>query len=82
MRKDNEIYCNKCGKRIGTEEDLARGEMLHVEKSWGYFSKRMVSVILLICAKSVMTQLSLILRFLWRYRRKMCLYNISTLYTK
>ena len=32
MRKDNEIYCNKCGKRIGTEEDLARGEMLHVEK--------------------------------------------------
>ncbi|MEE0421117.1 MAG: hypothetical protein UDG86_13850 [Lachnospiraceae bacterium] len=40
MRKDNEIYCNKCGKRIGTEEDLARGEMLHVEKIWGYFSKK------------------------------------------
>lgn len=40
MRKDNEIYCNKCGKRIGTEEDLARGEMLHVEKVWGYFSKK------------------------------------------
>ena len=40
MRKDNEIYCNKCGKRIGTEEDLARGEMLHVEKIWGVFFKK------------------------------------------
>ena len=40
MRRDNEIYCNKCGKRIGTEEDLTREEMLHVEKIWGYFSKK------------------------------------------
>lgn len=38
MRKNNEIFCNKCGKFVGTEENMTRHEMLHVEKVWGYFS--------------------------------------------
>lgn len=40
MRKNNEIYCNKCGKKVGTEENITRQEMLHVEKVWGYFSNK------------------------------------------
>lgn len=38
MRKNNEIFCNKCGKLVGTEESMTRHEMLRVEKVWGYFS--------------------------------------------
>lgn len=40
MRKNDEIFCNKCGKKIGTKEDVTRQEMLHVEKVWGYFSSK------------------------------------------
>lgn len=40
MRKNNEAYCNKCGKKITDDFNEAREEMLHVEKNWGYFSEK------------------------------------------
>lgn len=38
MRKMDEIYCNKCGKRIRSSRGIAQEGVLRVEKSWGYFS--------------------------------------------
>lgn len=40
MQKDGIIYCNKCGKKIRVEGQIPEAEELHVEKSWGYFSKK------------------------------------------
>ena len=38
MRKENEIYCNKCGKRIEEKQDILVEDVLSVKKAWGYFS--------------------------------------------
>ena len=40
MQKNGIIYCNKCGRKIREEGKLPEGEELHVEKNWGYFSKK------------------------------------------
>ncbi len=38
--KIKEVVCNRCGKRIAVEHGIAQEEVFHVEKRWGYFSKR------------------------------------------
>ena len=38
MRRENQIYCNSCGKRIVKNIGSQGQDYLHVEKSWGYFS--------------------------------------------
>ena len=38
MRRENEIYCNKCGKKNVLNGDISQMEVLHIEKTWGYFS--------------------------------------------
>lgn len=38
MRKKDEIYCNKCKKQIKNSQGIEREGVLHVEKTWGYFS--------------------------------------------
>ena len=38
--KLKEIICNRCGKRIKVNHGIAEEEVFHVEKRWGYFSKR------------------------------------------
>ncbi|MCI7813752.1 MAG: hypothetical protein SO016_14425 [Lachnospiraceae bacterium] len=35
-----EVICNCCGKRIAVEDGISEEEIFHVEKRWGYFSKR------------------------------------------
>lgn len=40
MRKNTEIYCNACGRRIEKKGEVLQEDILHVEKSWGYFSKK------------------------------------------
>ena len=40
MKKQNIIYCNRCGREITHEEVIPQGEGLHVEKHWGYFSRK------------------------------------------
>lgn len=40
MRRANEIYCNRCGKRIEEKAGNAFEKALHVEKTWGYFSEK------------------------------------------
>lgn len=38
MRKDNQIYCNCCGKVISQDTQNPEADFLSVEKTWGYFS--------------------------------------------
>lgn len=38
MRKNDEIYCNKCKKQIKSSQGMEQEGVLHVEKTWGYFS--------------------------------------------
>lgn len=40
MRKNNEVYCNKCSKLIKSNEDILQEDVLQIEKVWGYFSGR------------------------------------------
>ncbi|MCD8232056.1 MAG: hypothetical protein LUD14_09675 [Clostridiales bacterium] len=40
MNKGGDIYCNCCGKKIHTREDARMEDYFHLEKTWGYFSKR------------------------------------------
>ena len=36
--RDCKIICNRCGKEIFVQNDIPSGEVLSVEKQWGYFS--------------------------------------------
>lgn len=36
----DKIVCNKCGKEIKIENNIVREDYLHIEKAWGYFSKK------------------------------------------
>lgn len=38
MKKEKQLFCNKCGKQILIENGLAREDYFMVTKSWGYFS--------------------------------------------
>lgn len=40
MRKDGFVICNCCGKKILVEQTEGMQEFLHIEKEWGYFSKK------------------------------------------
>ena len=35
-----EVICNGCGKKIEVKHGISKEEMFHVEKRWGYFSKK------------------------------------------
>jgi DNA-directed RNA polymerase subunit RPC12/RpoP len=39
-QKLEKIICNKCGKEILFQGEVAQGDVLSVEKRWGYFSDR------------------------------------------
>ena len=38
--RDYKITCNKCGKEIHIQNNIPTGEVVSVEKQWGYFSKK------------------------------------------
>ena len=40
MQKNAEIYCNQCGKKLEKCGKVSTEDFLHVEKDWGYFSKK------------------------------------------
>ena len=40
MKKGLITYCNLCGKEIEIQGEIPKGEGLHVEKNWGYFSEK------------------------------------------
>lgn len=40
MKKGQITYCNCCKKEIKIQNDIPVEEGLHVEKKWGYFSKK------------------------------------------
>ena len=40
MKKENEIYCNLCGRKIKQQKDNPVEDFLSVKKEWGYFSDR------------------------------------------
>lgn len=40
MKKENDIYCNMCGKKIKRKDGILREDVLSVKKTWGYFSDR------------------------------------------
>lgn len=37
-RESGIIYCNKCGMKICTEEQMLKTSFLTITKEWGYFS--------------------------------------------
>ena len=39
-KKVHEIYCNSCGKKIETTDNIKREDYLSIKKEWGYFSKK------------------------------------------
>ena len=39
-REVEKIICNRCGKEIPVRNGVPRGDTLHVEKRWGYFSEK------------------------------------------
>ncbi len=40
MKKENKLFCNKCGKTILIERGLAREDYVMITKNWGYFSEK------------------------------------------
>lgn len=38
MYKNDKIYCNRCKKMIPVSHGVTQEGVLHVEKTWGYFS--------------------------------------------
>lgn len=38
MKKENQIFCNMCGKAIDIKNDIPMEDVLNVKKMWGYFS--------------------------------------------
>ncbi|MFP3153473.1 hypothetical protein LQZ18_03430 [Lachnospiraceae bacterium ZAX-1] len=41
MKKvENNIICNCCGKKITIQNEIPSEEFLHINKAWGYFSKK------------------------------------------
>lgn len=40
MRAQEKIICNCCKKIISEGKDISTVDYLHVEKEWGYFSKK------------------------------------------
>ncbi|MCD8364664.1 MAG: hypothetical protein LUC83_02395 [Clostridiales bacterium] len=40
MKRNQEIYCNCCGKKILSQTDKTTEDFFHLEKTWGYFSSK------------------------------------------
>ena len=38
MRKEQDIYCNMCGKKIDVRNEIPMEDFVSVKKTWGYFS--------------------------------------------
>ena len=35
-----EVKCNQCGRNVFVQKDILKEDVFHVEKVWGYFSKK------------------------------------------
>lgn len=40
MQKNGFVICNCCGKKFSAKPDQNNIEIFHIEKEWGYFSKK------------------------------------------
>ncbi|MCC8029445.1 MAG: hypothetical protein LIO75_06600 [Lachnospiraceae bacterium] len=40
MIKENRVYCNSCGREIRTGIGSRMEDYFHMEKTWGYFSRK------------------------------------------
>lgn len=40
MRKNDEIFCNQCGKLIKVEEGIVKEGVFSAHVDWGYFSNK------------------------------------------
>lgn len=40
MQENRILRCNRCGRKIKTEQDMIREGVLQVEWNWGYFSEK------------------------------------------
>ena len=53
-KKVHEIYCNSCGKKIETTDNIKREDYLSIKKEWGYFSKKDGEIHSIFCVNPVM----------------------------
>ncbi|MCC8082357.1 MAG: hypothetical protein LIO80_10205 [Lachnospiraceae bacterium] len=40
MKKEGHVYCNCCGKELQTETGSQMEDYFHMQKTWGYFSRK------------------------------------------
>ena len=40
MKKGNEIFCNKCGKKRKVQNEIPVEDFVSVQKTWGFFSDK------------------------------------------
>ena len=40
MQKNEFVVCNCCGRKFFVQPDKNEMEIVHVEKEWGYFSRK------------------------------------------
>lgn len=39
-KKNTELFCNACGKKIKIEHGILKEDVFEASKEWGYFSKK------------------------------------------
>lgn len=40
MKRENNIFCNCCGREMKKAGDMFLEDFLHISKDWGYFSEK------------------------------------------
>lgn len=40
MQKENQVYCNQCGKKMFVKNEIIREGCFHAEARFGYFSRK------------------------------------------
>lgn len=40
MKREQDVFCNMCSKKIRKKQDIPMEEFVSVKKTWGYFSEK------------------------------------------
>ena len=75
MQKNEFVVCNCCGRKFFVQPDKNEMEIVHVEKEWGYFSRKDTTRHILIFVKSVTINGFWNLRYRWRKKSHWSFYR-------